>query len=600
MEVETMSRNRLFLLFLLSALAVPAACRRESDEPVEMSQATLAFTDAATDDLSLFEVDVTSVVFHKYSGATVSVLTKTSRVDFTALTDFGELVVGVGLEAGYYTGMTMTLDFSNASVYIVGETTAATLFDGDGNPLTGTMDVNIDFNPGDRPYVTAAKNHLFMLDLSLDQAISVNTSLNQVTFVPIISAVVDPTNPKPIIATGFLLSVDAGSSSFLVEKRAADASVIGSFQVIVDTATVYQLNGLGYEGAAGLTALGGMPADTRVWVRGAVDPDTVALRATVVEAGAGTFGSGEDWVEGLIVGRDNGAGSDCTLSVLGRSKDVSTGTRTLNTSHMVTVSLANTKVLRRGVATAEDTDSLNVGQRILAFGTLSGMTLDCTGATSVTRMLRTSVFGYALGTPVNNTLTLNTMRIGLRHISNFDFTVGGSPEALPGTYTIDTTGLDTTGIVGGSRIRAIGRMNPVGIPTDDDFRAVSVVNRNVDARLLLCGWVPATQTAISSATSTAITLDISAALWNVVDDGFAGQVTLTASPAPEIQPKYAKGIYLIFENGGVQVHYDFPTFAVSLNARISPTAQVARVAALGSFNETTQVFSASVISVVLK
>jgi hypothetical protein len=595
-----MSRNRLFLLLLLLALAMPASCRRESDEPVEMSQATLAFTDAATDDLSLFEVDVTSVVFHKYSGATVSVLTKTSRVDFTALTDFGELVVGVGLEAGYYTGMTMTLDFSNASVYIVGETTAATLFDGDGNPLTGTMDVNIDFNPSDRPYVTAAKNHLFMLDLSLDQAISVNTSLNQVTFVPIISAVVDPTNPKPIIATGFLLSVDAGSSSFVVEKRAADASVIGSFRVIVDTATVYQLNGLGYEGAAGLTALEGMPVDTRVWVRGSVDPDTVALRATVVEAGAGTFGSGEDWVEGLIVGRDNVAGSDCTLTVLGRSKDVSTGTRTLNTSHAVTVSFANTKVLRRGVATAQDTDSLNVGQRILAFGTLSGLTLDCTGATSVTRMLRTSVFGYALGVPVNNTLTLNTMRIGLRHISNFNFSVGGSPEALPGTYTIDTTGLDTTGIVGGSRIRAIGRMNPVGIPTDDDFRAVSVVNRNADARLLLCGWVPATQTAISTATATALTLDISAAMWNVVDDGFAGQVTLTVSPAPEIQPKYAKGIYLIFENGGVQVHYDFTAFTVSLNARISPTAQVARVAALGSFNETTQVFSASVISVVLK
>jgi hypothetical protein len=357
-------------LLIVLALVFSVTCKKEEDPAAEMSQATIAFTDAAADELALFEVDVTSVIFHKYSGAAVSVLTKKTRVDFASLEDFAEVIVGVGLEAGYYTGMTLTLDFANALVYLKDVTppAPATVLDDQGNPLTGPVEVRVDFPPGDRPYVTNARNHLFMLDLDLNQAIETDSVNNQVTFTPIVTAEVDPSNPKPILATGYLFTVNTADSLFVVEKRTALGEPIARFKVLTDVNTIFHVDGAPSQGATGLAALAGLAADTRVWIQGTVDPTEVLLKANIVEAGNGTFGSGQDWVEGLVTGR-SAAGSPATLTVLGTSKRVSTGMRSFNTSHTVDVSSASV-VLFRGSDTALSTDEINVGQRILAFGTL--------------------------------------------------------------------------------------------------------------------------------------------------------------------------------------------------------------------------------------
>ncbi len=594
-----MSAKWFLVPLALACLALMPACRKDDSPAADTSQATLVLTDAATDDLDLFEVDVTGVVFHKYSGADVSVLAKATRVDFVSLEDVGELVVGTGLEAGYYTGMTMTLDFTNALAYVKGSTTPAALLDSDGSALTGTVQLNIDFSQGDRPYVTKGRNHLFMLDLNLDQAISVNTGQNEVTFTPVVTVEVDPTNPKSIIATGFMTAADASAGTFTVEKKANDGSTIGSFTVSVASTTTYHVDGAAYTGPSGLTALAAMTmGTTRVWVRGVVDTVERVLQASTVEAGAGTFGSGQDWVEGLVVARDNGAGSDASLTVLGTSKDVSTGTRTFNTSHTVNVSFANTGVIERDSAVTLDTDSISIGQRIVAFGTLAGVTLDASTTSGVVRLVRSDVYGYAAGAPVGNVLTLNVVRFGLRDVGLFNFTVGGTPEAVPTAYTVNVTGLDATGITINSRIRAIGCVNPLGSATTE-FTAVSLVNRNDSARLLTCGWVPPAVVSPLTCTYLGILTDVTGANWKLVDDGFAGTVTLLNSPAPRIVPKYAYGIYVIYENQGIQVHYTFAPFIDSLNSRITTTSCVARIGALGSFDLGTQIFSASVIVVVL-
>ena len=585
------------LLTTTLALALLAGCSTGGD--AENGTATIVVTDAANDELEQFEVDVSSITFTKVGGAVVSAFAKRTRVDFASLTDLSELFVGLSLEPGAYSGMEMTLDFSSASVWLTGQTTAATLVDASNAPLTGTLAVPVSFALGDRPNVAPLRNHLFVLDLDLDQALTVDSVNNRVTFTPVVSVEVDPTNPKPVAATGYLVSVDAATSSFVVEKRAVDGTALGTYTVRVTTPTVFQINGVVTAGAAGLAQLAALPLGSRVFAQGTVSAAQRLLLAAAVESGAGVPFNGQDWVEGLVVGRDNAAGVDATLTVLGRSRVDASGTRTFNTLHTVAVSYANTKVLRRWASNTLNANSLNVGQRVLAFGTLVGTSLDATATTGVVRMLPTDVYGLALSAPTGGTMTLSLVRIGLRPISEFDFGVGGVPQSDPSNFTVDVSGLSTSGIENGSKVCARGWVNPVDVIGDQDWRAIGVVNRTNTLQLLLGAWVPSSQTAIVSATSTAVTLNVTEALIKTVEDGF-GSTPLTDTPMPMVRPLLGVGVYRIVEGGAVQVHYGFASFATALEARRQAGARMVRIAALGTHSGASQLFDGLVVTVVLQ
>jgi hypothetical protein len=258
----------------------------------------------------------------------------------------------------------------------------------------------------------------------------------------------------------------------------------------------------------------------------------------------------------------------------------------------------STVVLRREATNTLTPDEINVGQRVLVFGTLdgAGTTLTADTSSNVARLIRVSVFG-TVQTVAGNTLTITVGRFGLRAVGLFNFTVGGTPEANPATYTVDVTGIDTSGLLAGDRVRCIGRVNPVGIPADPNFTAVSVVKL---PDILAVKWIVPSDSVLT-ATASDITLVTTATLFAVVDQGHLGQIPL-GNPG-RIQPLNAStglGIYLIFENNGVQLHWTFTDIVNALNARISPTSKVASVAAVGRWDSGGGIFNASAISVVLK
>src|SRR5262245_21620232 len=82
------------------------------------SSLTLAFTDAPSDEVDKFEVDVSGIVLHRPSGADVSVLAKAARVDFVELASVADLIADGGVPGGSYSGMSMTLDFTAATVVL--------------------------------------------------------------------------------------------------------------------------------------------------------------------------------------------------------------------------------------------------------------------------------------------------------------------------------------------------------------------------------------------------------------------------------------------------------------------------------------------------
>jgi len=590
-------RIRLFslLAFLLAMLA--PACNNSSDPGP--GYGSIVLTDAASDEIDLFEADVTDVTLHRLSGNDVSVLTRTARIDFTSLETVGELIATAALPLGTYTGLTMTLDFSTASVFIKDKTIAATIKDRAGATLNGLTSVVVNFSSAALPAILAGRSHMFMLDLDLNQALSVDATNNVVTFDPILSAQFDPLLPKPLAATGILKSVDVGTNSFVLEKRTLLGQPIGDIQVKAGLLTIYQVNGVVMIGPSGLAAVAGLTLGTsRVFVQGVLDANQGRLNAIAVEAGAGTFGNGQDWVAGVITGRTGGAGADASLTIMGRSLDVSNGTRLFNTAHTVNVSFAQTKVLKRGSGNSLTADALNVGQAVLAFGTISGSTLTSTGADGVVRMLKTSIWGTANSAPSGTTLTLNVSRINLRAIGSFNFTVNGQTEATPTAMTVDVSGLNTTGITTGSKIRALGWFNAVGVSTDDNFDAASLVNHTTEAKLMFVDWSPSSATALTPSSSE-ITMDLTNTNRKLVFDGFSS-TTLTSSPTPTIQPRALLGIYRIVENGSVALYLGFPGFATALSTRITVNSPVQRLAALGTFDDATQLFRANIVTVVLE
>lgn len=583
----------------LAALLLVAACSNSSE--TNNGDFSLLFTDAASDELEIFEVAVNAVELRKLDGSTVTALSRAARIDFAELESVSELIAGAALPPGFYTGMTLTLDFSSAVVCLVGQTTPATVVDPDGNAITGSQTVQVNFAAGARPQIIAKRNHLWTLDLDLDQSISVNTGANRVVFSPTISASVDGSNQKPARIQGALGTVNTGDREFLVQTLAADSTVIGPYTVKTTTTTVFQVDGTLLLGDAGLAALA-LRANLgpRIFVQGNVNSTTRALNAVAVETGYGVPGNGQDWLHGHVVARSGGAGQDATLTVLGQSLDVGTSTRRFNTSHTVTIQRGQTKVLSRGGSSQLDTDTVNVGQRVMVFGDLTGTAMAATGTENgVVRRLTTSVFGIAAGSPTNDVLTLNISRIDLRPISAFNFTVAGTTEADPANFEVAVAGLSTTGIGTGAKIRAIGTVNDVGIPSDADFTATALVNRSTTAQLLTCTWAPASATALDDVSRTALTLDVSGAAIKVVSDGF-GTTALTNTPAPTVVPAGARGIYAIMRSGSAEVHTLFTSFADALDAALTGGATVQRVSAIGTYTANTQQFSAGIASVVLR
>ncbi|HZT55707.1 MAG TPA: hypothetical protein VFA35_05725, partial [Burkholderiaceae bacterium] len=416
-------------------------------------------------------------------------------------------------------------------------------------------------------------------------------------------AKLDPTNPKPAGVSGGLTSVNVATRTFVLEKRALDNTSICSFTVAAASNTVFQIDGTVYAGFGGLATLANQSLGAaHVFVQGTYGTGAHTINALAVESGSGVPGNGQSWVVGHVVGRDHTAGQDATLSVLGHSFDVGSGTRLYNTLHTVQVALGTTKVLRFGAGNSLTTDALQVGQRVAVFGTLTGTNLDARGigtTPDVARILFTSVFGIATGAPVGNTLTIDVARFDLRDISNFNFSVGGITESDPHTYTVDVTGLSTTGITTNSRVRCIGWANPVGVAGDSDFQSISLVDRGVDGKAMLCFWSPANAQALPSVSSTAIGLDVSAAAVKVVSDGFT-TTGINTSPAPSLEPFTSIGFYLIVQNSGIELHLQFAPFTTSLSNRLLAGAAVRRVSALGRYDAPSQTFAALVSTVVLQ
>lgn len=566
----------------------------------------LTLTDAPSEQVDLFEVDVASVRLKRLDGAVVEALPTRARIDFADLVALSELLTVVTVPPGSYGRFELTLDFADAAVHIDGQGSLATVLDEDGNALTGAVTVGVDL-PGDRPLVVVPGVPRFVeLDFDLDASLTVDAGANTVTVGPVLYARPEPSDAKRIRVYGRLVDTSEADQTFTFEiLRRRDLGRGEEHVAHVDDETVYEVDGTTAKGAEGFALLEAKAPGTRLEVHGAFDPARRALLARWVEAGRGVFDGTKDFVEGLVLARSGGAGEDPTLTVHGMGVDRGTSV-SFNTTFTVNASFADTKVVKFGDDAAHDTDDVNVGQRIVAVGTLSGTTLDATVAgEGLVRLVETAVSGLASGAPSSGILTIDMRHVGRAPVSAFTWSIGGTEILTPSATKIGIGTMTLPGIGAGSAVVARGFFVPVDADSSgSDFEAFSIVDRTNAASLLAVRWVPPEAAPFTSSTSSGVTIDLSKVAGAKVDVGLVAVIDLVPLGVdPQVVPAASGTEFAILQNRGVTLYHDFGAWLSDLESRLANTSNPVGAAELfggGRWDPSTTTLTARRASVRVK
>jgi hypothetical protein len=269
------------------------------------------------------------------------------------------------------------------------------------------------------------------------------------------------------------------------------------------------------------------------------------------------------------------------------------GSVSFNETVTLTTSLAETKVNKRGVAAGSlDTDAINVGQRILAYGSFSGGALDLSqpGAGFV-RLVETPVSGAATGAVSGGQLNVDVVRIGRRKIAAFDFNVNGVAQGNPSSLATNTGALPLSSVTTGTPVIALGFFEPVSATAPAfSFTADTVIDRTDAGSLLRMAWIPASVAPItSSASSTEMTLDAGGAQFAQVDHGLVVPVTLSSDPSVA---GATNGFFAVRRRGRVNLFTSFANFKTFLTAEIAAGARMVGFRAGGKYDAGTNLLTA--------
>jgi hypothetical protein len=536
----------------------------------------------------------------------VSVISAPVTVDLASLSSMTQLMNVVTVPAGTYTSATITLDFTNASCLLVGQTTTAAIQDDMGNPLTGTVTLPMQFGQMSLG-ILATKHRLLEFEFDLNQSVDVDTTNNAVQIEPTFALHLDGSG-KELLTLGTLASVSTTGSSFVGAVKTLHGVVLSNVTYSTDATTIFQVDGVPAVGSTGLTALALKPAGTWIQVVGVVDPNAQKIKAQYVEAGTGTYNGGTDIVEGHIVDRVGNppAGNNVTFTVLGRSNNSTHTTFQYDTTFTVTTNFAATKVVRLFSPTQFNTDALNVGQRVRIFGTLSGTSMNATTPTSVVREQQSRAFGLATGAIASGTLTFNLQHIDLRPQSAFTWTDSGTTPPVPASFTANVGALGTgLPITSGSACEVRGFMAPIA-DNNQDMTATTLIDLDTAPSLLFVKNMPNGFTVALATSPTNIQITITGTPVPtekaVIDHGFAGVTPLPSSPTPTIQPALATGIYMLRDKTAntLTAFSGFDVFATALGSALAQGATVMTIGAIGAYDSTSNTISATVVSAVIE
>jgi len=651
---------RLFAVAGLTGALLINACGggapTSMNPPSNTGTAMVTLTDMPGDFVS-YMVNIVSLKLTRADGTTVETVPATTTVDFAQLVNLSEVLTARQVPAGEYTGVALTLDYGTATIVIDNGASgitvpAANIINGSTNaPLVSPnnqMTVTLQLPSGSPLLITnGTVSHLALdFNLSASNTVAPSTitsstmaSAVTVTVNPVLVASLTPDVIKPIRVRGPLVSVTNTSSqtSYTIKVFpffTDQDDDMGQFVVYTTTTTAFTINGTASTGSAGLTALAALPPGTMTLALGTFDTATRTFTAAQVFAGTSVPGAGLDSVEGTVVARSGdvltirhaffepqeggGVQGGVVMSAMGGSRNGSaTGTNVGANDFgffgqvMVTVAPA-TLVTEDGQSATFGPQDISVGQHLQAFGKagtdMSGnRTLDASSGSA--RLMVTRAWGQ-FTSAAGGVVTMNLQALDGLPPAAFNFAGTGTTgnDATASAYTVSVPAALTVPTLGaGAPIAFDGFVTPFG-SAPPDFAAETLVNfANANAHLhlewmspgptapfvspLSAGNVMMTQAMVQSAAEHV------AFIGPVMED--PGSVSAGLSFVPNIASSTMGFAIGHRESEQFQVYMSFSDFIAALAADLNGTTQLLRVEAVGPYDMSTGVMSASFMAVEL-
>ncbi|MEL7537473.1 MAG: hypothetical protein AAFZ58_09410 [Pseudomonadota bacterium] len=563
----------------------------------------LAVTDADGDFVS-YTVDVVSLSLERANGAVVQTLPNTSRIDFTNYVELTEFVSARNVPPGVYVSGTITLDYSNADIMVEkdGVAVPALVTDADGAPLT-TLTLDIMLAEQDQLTLRRGVASLLVVDFDLGASHTVDVTADPVTAIaePIIVADVEPIDEKDVRVRGPLVDVDVAGSTYTVQlrpfyRRDGDFGIV---DVIVDDATIYEIDGDEFAGAAGLEALSLLDSGSPTRAIGTLDVAARTFTAAEVLAGTSVPGTDLDAVRGHVTSRNGN-----TLTVLGATVIPSDRERYFNDTVTVTISDATKVFVSGDRGTALTTDAISVGQRVLIRGAVTDTASDALAldaSNGSVRLLRTRVSGSVVVANPGQ-IDLDLVSIGGRNPERFDFSgtgTGPDTDADPTNYEIATGVFDLSDFAAGAPAVAYGNVNEFGF-APPDFVGRTLVDINELRAVLGIGWTAEGSTAPflaigpdglvpdpeAYAEDARQTIKIGPRLLMLSE--IEGGITITGSDA-------RRTLYGLRDGDSLELYRNFADFADAVAETLDGSTAARSLSAQGSYIPETQTFSAHTI-----
>ena len=288
----------------------PVAAQCIPDDPstaAECGTLYVGLTDADGDFLS-YTVDVLSLTLEKANGATVETMPSNTRINFSEYVDMTELMSVATVPPGTYVAGTITLDYSDAEVFVDSGGTAkeASVVDADGNALAQTA-LKIVLPESDRLFITQGRASFLSVDFDLDASHTVDVVPTPAlaTAEPFIVAEIDPVDTKDIRVRGRLLEVNQAEMWYAVAVRPFHDRVsdFGRMIVNVTDETEFEVNEESYKGAEGLRALDAAGQGTITVAQGSLNVADREFTANIVLAGSSVPGDRKDAARGTVTAR---------------------------------------------------------------------------------------------------------------------------------------------------------------------------------------------------------------------------------------------------------------------------------------------------------
>lgn len=622
---------RLWIFGFAAALAAAlAGC--STNQNVSNGTPVVTVTSQATGDFSTYVVGISLYSMTRSDGyiAYPAGYTYEEFADLTQRVDLTELLAAVGVPTGTYNSIVIGIDYSSPIVYLNGQSVEATLEDTAGTIDPGIIYVTVKFDPSHPLVVNLNQSTPLALDFNLAAGDSVNTASNAVTVHPFAEAVAPSNDTEQIRARGLFVvgnTTQTGPNTFVEDIRPFEDNIyatVGALTVNTTASTYYNINGAIYTGASGLALLDKIAANTPIVAYGALDGSppgsdasiTPQLTATQVYAGTVVSNGEYEHFRGIVTGI-----SGNTLTVGNATYLYYEGYCLSNLcfnyypSVPVDVSPTGTLVTEDGTPAAGlSTQSISVGSQIDAIGVnstpnASTPTLDATGG--VVRLQSTPVWG-TLNSGAAGSASLNVISMGNVDLaaSNFNFAGTGTAsanDAAAASYAIDTsaasatapsTGPDQSATPAGTLLRVDGFPTPFG-SAPPDFNATAVTPATSEPADLIVEWNSGSGTTapFTSYDSTSLALNLGNATTAEV---VSGPQTSQLSGTPAITISGGNQFAIGNSTNGISMFLTPSGFATDLTSTLNGSTSVYRVVAVGSYDSSSNTFTASRVDVSLE